>query len=95
MTVWDVDNARVLTLGQRIGQLDFVSHAYRRPRHLPDWPYNLFAMVHGLSREQVHPMIQQIAEILGDACRSSDALYSSRILKKKGLRLTPQTNNTL
>ena len=47
MTVWDVSDARIDELGQQVGNLPFVSHCYRRPRHLPDWPYNLFAMVHG------------------------------------------------
>ena len=47
MTVWDVDDARVDELGARVGALAFVTHCYRRPRVLPDWPYNLFAMVHG------------------------------------------------
>ena len=47
MTVWDVADERIDELGERVGALDFVSHCYQRPRHLPDWPYNLFAMVHG------------------------------------------------
>ena len=53
MTVWDLADDRVDALGEQVGRLDFVSHCYRRPRHLPDWPYNLFAMVHGRSREEV------------------------------------------
>ena len=40
-------------LGAQVGALPGVSHCYRRPRHLPDWPYNLFAMLHGSSREEV------------------------------------------
>lgn len=95
MTVWDVTDDQVIALGQRIGELDFVSHAYRRPRHLPDWPYNLFAMVHGHTKKQVQPMIQQITKLLGDACQASDVLFSSQILKKKGLRLSPQVNKAL
>ena len=50
MTVWDVDNEKAAELGARVGALSFVSHCYLRPRHLPLWPYNLFAMVHGKSR---------------------------------------------
>jgi DNA-binding Lrp family transcriptional regulator len=46
MSVWDVDDARIDELGARVGALEFVTHCYRRPRRLPDWPYNLFAMVH-------------------------------------------------
>ncbi|MBP6899285.1 MAG: Lrp/AsnC family transcriptional regulator [Burkholderiaceae bacterium] len=89
MSVWDVDDAQVDELGQRIGALQGVSHCYRRPRHLPDWPYNLFAMLHGRNREQVEQQAQQILALLGPACRGHDILYSSAILKKTGLRLAP------
>lgn len=87
MTVWDVADERIDELGTRIGQLECVTHCYQRPRHLPDWPYNLFAMVHGKTREEVEAKAQLIAEILGEASRGSDTLYSSRILKKTGLRI--------
>lgn len=87
MTVWDVDDARVDALGEQVGALDCVSHCYRRPRHLPDWPYNLFAMVHGRTREEVEAKAREIGELLGDACRASEILYSVRILKKTGVRL--------
>ncbi len=87
MTVWDVANEQVDALGEAIGQLTFVSHCYRRPRRLPIWPYNLFAMVHAKSRAQAQDYAEQIATILGSACRKSDILYSSRLLKKTGLRL--------
>lgn len=87
MTVWDVDDAQVDRLGEIVGQLAFVSHCYRRPRRLPLWPYNLFAMVHGKSRAEAEAMAAAIAALLGDACRGHDILYSSRILKKTGLRI--------
>lgn len=87
MTVWDVADERIDALGERIGQLDFVSHCYHRPRHLPDWPYNFFAMVHGHDRAEVEHKVQQIATLLGDASRGHEILYSTRILKKSGLRL--------
>lgn len=87
MSVWDVDDAMVDELGQVIGALHFVTHCYRRPRALPIWPYNLFAMVHGSSRAEVEEKRAEIANILGAACRGSDILYSKRILKKTGMRL--------
>ncbi|WP_170381878.1 siroheme decarboxylase subunit beta [Ruegeria atlantica] len=87
MTVWDVDDARITKLGAQIGALPFVTHCYERPRALPDWPYNLFAMVHGSDRDEVEEKRAEIAAILGDACRAKDILYSTRILKKTGLRL--------
>jgi DNA-binding Lrp family transcriptional regulator len=91
MTVWDVDDARVEDLGVRVGALRFVSHCYLRPRVPPAWRYNLFAMVHGRDREEAAGKIEAIAAMLGDACRSRDVLYSMRILKKTGVRLT-ETN---
>ena len=89
MTVWDVDDACVDALGEQVGTLPFVSHCYRRPRRLPLWPYNLFAMVHAHTREEAQPLVARIATVLGDACRAQDVLWSTRILKKTGLRLPP------
>ncbi|MDP2155377.1 MAG: AsnC family transcriptional regulator [Sulfuricella sp.] len=87
MTVWDVPDEKVDELGERVGALDFVSHCYHRPRHLPDWPYNFFAMVHGHDKPEVEAQVRQIAELLGDADRGHEILYSTRILKKTGLRI--------
>jgi DNA-binding Lrp family transcriptional regulator len=87
MSVWDVEDARVAELGAQVGALSFVSHCYRRPRRLPLWPYNLFAMVHGRSRDEVGALVERIADLLGEACRAHEVLYSSRILKKTGLRI--------
>ena len=87
MTVWDVADDEAEKLGAWVGALDFVSHCYLRPRALPDWPYNLFAMAHGASRDEVRAKAARIAELLGPACRGSDILFSTRILKKTGLRL--------
>jgi DNA-binding Lrp family transcriptional regulator len=87
MSVWDLDNASAKELGAKVGALDFVSHCYLRPRALPVWPYNLFAMVHGQTRDEVEEKARVIADLLGSACRSNDILYSTRILKKTGLRI--------
>lgn len=87
MSVWDVPDDVADAMGERIGKLDFVSHCYRRPRHLPHWPYNLFAMLHGHTREEVEQLVTRVAELLGPADRGHQVLYSTRILKKTGLRL--------
>ena len=88
MSVWDVADEHVDALGATVGALAFVTHCYRRPRSLPEWPYNLFAMVHGGGRAEVAEKLARIAQILGADCRAHDVLYSTRILKKTGLRLT-------
>lgn len=90
MSVWDVPDDVVDTLGERVGQFDFVSHCYRRPRQLPQWRYNLFAMVHGKTRDEVQAKIAQIADFLGPQVHAHEVLYSTRILKKTGLRLKDQ-----
>ncbi len=87
MSVWDVADDAVSEAGRRVGALDFVSHSYRRPRHPPIWPYNLFAMVHGRARADVEEKVARIAELLGPLDRGHDVVYSTRILKKTGLRL--------
>lgn len=87
MTVWDVADDCVNNLGLKVGQLDYVSHCYLRPRHLPDWPFNLFAMVHASDKQKINHMVKTIQLILGDKCRAHELLYSLRILKKTGMRI--------
>ncbi|MCK5720906.1 MAG: AsnC family transcriptional regulator [Gammaproteobacteria bacterium] len=87
MSVWDVPSELVNELGEKVGSLDFVSHCYHRPRFLPDWPYNLFAMVHAHNREEALLLVDTIAKLLGENDRGHDVLFSKRILKKTGMRL--------
>ncbi len=93
MSVWDVEDDALARLGPAVGALDFVSHCYHRPRHPPAWPYNLFAMVHGRNRAQVEAKRERIAELLGESLRGHDILYSTRILKKTGLRINKNTSD--
>jgi DNA-binding Lrp family transcriptional regulator len=86
MSVWDVPDENIAGIGAQVGKMDIVSHCYRRPRAMPDWPYNLFAMVHGHSQSEVREKVKQIAELLGDKVRKNEVLFSTRILKKTGLR---------
>lgn len=87
MSVWDIDDSEIDRLGPAVGQLDFVTHCYRRPRIGAVWHYNLFAMVHGRSRDEANEKVAAIARLLGPAARSHDVLFSTRILKKTGFRL--------
>lgn len=88
MSVWDIPDDKVQYFGEIIGKLDFVSHCYLRPRHPPHWPYNLFVMIHGRNRDVTEGMVRQIAELLGENNRGHDVLYSTKLLKKTGLRLS-------
>ena len=86
MTVWNIPDEVIDELGEQVGQLDFVSHCYHRPRHLPEWPYNLFAMVHGKSQAAVDQQIKVMSELLGAYNQGHEVLYSTEILKKTGFR---------
>ena len=88
MTVWEVPLDVIDEAGQRLAALEYVSHCYRRPAKPPEWPYTLFAMVHGRSRDEVEAQVAEIAALLGPDSQRHEVLYSTRILKKSGLRLS-------
>ncbi len=88
MTVWDIEDSEAEELGALVGAMDDVTHCYLRPRKRPVWPYNLFAMLHGATRDEVEEKRQRLAAFLGPAVQAHDVLYSTKILKKTGLRLT-------
>jgi len=87
MTVWDVPDEMVEEIGELIGSMDFVSHCYQRPRHLPHWPYNLFAMIHGADRDQVMHKLAIMQDKLLPHHFQHKVLFSTAVLKKTGLRL--------
>jgi DNA-binding Lrp family transcriptional regulator len=87
MAVWDVPDDRVSEVGPRLGGMPEVTHCYRRPRQPPWWPYNLFAMVHGYTREEVLATVARIARELGLDALPNEVLFSTRVLKKQGTRV--------
>jgi len=87
MSVWDIPDEFIDDVGAQVGRLHSVSHCYQRPRRLPDWPYNMFAMVHGHDRKAVMDDVEAIADLLGGRARCHEVLFSTRILKKTGLRI--------
>lgn len=84
MVVWDVPDARVDELGERFRQFACVTLCYRRPRRRPDWPYNLFCMIHGQDRARV---LGEIAAMVAE-CRLQDipheVLFSNKQYKQTG-----------
>lgn len=84
MVVWDVPDDRISELGLCIGKFPCVTLSYRRPRRLPDWPYNLFTMVHGRDREQVEQKVQEIVASCGLQEFSHTILFSTRRFKQRG-----------
>jgi DNA-binding Lrp family transcriptional regulator len=87
MSVWDVADADVEAAGAAMTGLGFVSHCYQRPRRPPAWPYNLFAMIHARDEATATGLVGRLAAALGPMNRGHLVLYSTRILKKTGLRL--------
>ena len=91
MTVWDVPDAVIDEVGPAIAEFDFVTHCYERPRHEGVWPYNFFAMTHGRSEEESQERIRQVHDRMTDYWDVGeddwDTLFSTRILKKTGIRL--------
>ncbi|MRI83808.1 MAG: Lrp/AsnC family transcriptional regulator [Nitratiruptor sp.] len=81
MVVWDVD--RPEEVGEVVAQYKAVSHCYLRPTY-PNWPYALFSMIHGRSREEVEEVVQQIARQIEP--RDYRYLYSTREFKKQRIK---------
>ena len=69
--------------GMRAAEFSEVSHCYQR-RTYPDWPYSLFAMVHGKKRGQTDSIVREIAGAIG--CSDYITLYSSKELKKERVK---------
>lgn len=92
MVVWDIADDSVDELGSCIGKFSCVTLSYRRPRRLPDWPYNLFTMVHGRDREEVKQKVAEIVETCGLHDIDHAILFSTRRFKQRGASYTPPDN---
>jgi siroheme decarboxylase len=79
MGVWNVPEDEVLATGKRMAAFRGVSHCYQRPTY-PDWPYSVFTMAHGRSKEECDAILTSIAEATGISERAT--LYSSTEFKK-------------
>ena len=86
MAVWDVPDGCVAELATLVAAAPFVSLCYRRPRKLPDWPYNLFCMVHGRDRATVLTQISDLQHSAGLAGLDHAVLFSRRRFKQRGAR---------
>lgn len=86
MVVWDIPDRAVGDIGRKLAALDYVTLCYRRPRRLPDWPYNLFCMIHGRDRNRVMALAEQAATEAGAVDFPRDLLFSSKQFKQRGAR---------
>jgi hypothetical protein len=80
MLVWDVPDDRVAEAGARLAADPAVTLCYRRARALPDWPYNLYCMVHGKERSQV---LQKLAELSAALRFPGAVLFSKRCFTQR------------
>lgn len=86
MVVWDVPDEDVRAVGKAMAAVPFITLCYQRPRRLPDWPYNLFCMIHGTHRERVLAQLDGlIAEHKLEHIRYS-VLFSSKAYRQHGGR---------
>jgi DNA-binding Lrp family transcriptional regulator len=83
MGVWNVPEERILELGPRMSSFRGISHCYQRPTY-DDWPYSVFTMAHGRSKEECDAILDSIAADTGIDDRRT--LYSSTEFKKIRLR---------
>lgn len=84
MAAWDIADGEVDDVGKRVAAFPFVTLCYRRRRHLPQWRYNLFCMVHGRERAATLRQIDKIAREAGIAARPRAVLFSARRFKQRG-----------
>jgi hypothetical protein len=93
MVVWDVPDAVVSDLGQRLAASGQVNLCYRRPRVLQHWPYNLFCMIHGKSRTEVEQRIAELTQTFAMQAYPQAVLFSCRRFKQCGARYASPTHH--
>lgn len=84
MVVWNIDSEKVDAIAAKLAKREEVSLCYRRPRRLPDWPYNLFCMIHGTDKDFVLEQIKELAQELSLEHIEKDILFSYIAYKQKG-----------
>lgn len=86
MVVHDIADEYVSELGRALAEEPAVTLCYRRPRRLPDWPYNLFCMIHGRERGEVEALIADIRQRHGLLDCPHEVLFSLTRYKQNGAR---------
>jgi len=84
MVVWDIPDESVTATARRLADDPAVTLCYRRPRRPPNWPYNLFCMIHGIDRESVQRTISALRRANGIQNLPHSVLFSRRRFKQRG-----------
>jgi DNA-binding Lrp family transcriptional regulator len=83
MVVWNVPDNLIKQLGGHISQFSFVTLCYQRPRQ-PEWPYNLYCMIHGKDKTTVLTQLAQLVEACSLGSFDQQILFSNRCFKQRG-----------
>jgi DNA-binding Lrp family transcriptional regulator len=86
MLVQDIPDALVDQFGETLAREAGVTLCYQRPRVQPDWPYNLFCMIHGQARDEVEAKIAVLRQRLDLGAYAHDTLFSLTRFKQTGAR---------
>jgi len=86
MVVWNLPESIVERVGRRLATCPSVTLCYERPRRLPQWPYNLFTMIHGKDRQTVLDQVSKMAAEASVADVPREVLFSLKRFKQRGAR---------
>lgn len=86
MVVWDVPDPEAGEIGRRLAGDAAVTLCYRRARALPEWPYNLYCMVHGLSRARALYEVKRVSAVHGLGRFPRAVLFSKRCFAQRAAR---------
>ena len=89
MVVFDVPDQQVRECSDRLLEESSVTLCYLRPRCLPDWPYNLFCMLHGKDQEEVKTKIDALRVQAGLDAYPHAVLFSRKCYKQRGAKYVP------
>jgi DNA-binding Lrp family transcriptional regulator len=91
MAVWDVPDAVIDSIGQQLSVFNFITLCYKRARHLPEWRFNLYCMIHGREKQAVIENIKNLIDFCSLQEYPHDVLFSGRRFKQRGA-IYQQTN---
>ena len=91
MGAWRVPEDKAEEIGKKMAEFSEVSHCYQRPSY-PDWPYNLFTMIHGRTRQDCQQVAESISQATG--IENYRLLYSTRELKKVSMKYFTEKDNS-
>lgn len=84
MVVWKMDESKIDKAGYQLAAFEQVSHCYHRPIYPPDWSYNLYAMTHANSQDELEAIVEEMAEEIGDL--DYQIIYSLEEFKKSSMK---------